>query len=205
MPASQKHAVAPAEEQGFRLFVSYAYPNRYNFAVDNYNEASNRQKRRMFGGFLVLYRSVVSVLWIISSTLGVLALISGKFVIGTVLISVLYLGISFYNLYVFIDNRSLVNGTRLLLAKTAGPTGADHEWVSVPLDSRSASERLSAVDQTVLDSVRREYAGQGQQAIDCLVYTRRYADSYPSFPKEILLHIIVFLVSMTVGIAAAAV
>ena len=205
MSAARKYAVAPPEEEGFRLFVRHAYPVRYNFAVDNYNNISARQKKRMFGGFVVLYRSVVSVMWIIASAFGVLALFRASFVIGTVLIGLIYEAISFYNFYVFIDNRSLVSGARFLHAKAAGPTGLDHEWVSVPLDSRSANERLAAVDQSALDSVRREFAGQGQPAIDCLVYTRRYADSYPSFPKEILLHIVAFIVSMGVGIALAAV
>lgn len=203
MPSSKKYAVAPPEEQGFRIFVRHAYPVRYNFAVDNYNAVSARHKRRMFGGFVILYRSVTAACWITAMVFGVLALLYGKLVIADVIISAIYLAISIYNFYVYMDNRSLVIGTRLLRAKAAGPSGLNHEWVSVPLDSRSANERLANVDQMALDSVRREFAGQGQGEIDCLVYTQRYADTYASFPKEVLLHMLAFLVALALGIGLA--
>ena len=205
MPPSNKYAVAPPEEQGFRIFVRNAYSARYNFAVNNYNAVSARQKKTMFAGWFILYRSVVAVFWIIAMSLGVLALVYAPFVAGTVIAGVIYIGIAIYNLYVYLDNRSLVNGTRLLKAKVAGPSGLDYEWVSVPLDSRSANERLAVVEQSALDNVRREFAGAGQSEIDCLVFTRRYADLYPSFPKELLLHILAFAVAIGVGGALAAV
>jgi hypothetical protein len=203
MISQAKYAVPPTETSGFRVFVRTAYPARYNFAVENYNSVSVKHKATMRGGRLLLFRSIVAVVWIISMVFALLALLKSAFVIGTCLFSFLYIALSIYNLYVFFDNRDLLNSRRLLRAKIAGPNGLDYEWVSVPLDSRSANERLAAVDQLALDNVRKEYAGSSTSEIDCMVYTKRYADTYPTFPKELLLHLVAFFVAIIIGIILA--
>jgi len=204
MISQAKYAVPPAETSGFRVFVRTAYPARYNFAVENYNTVSVKHKATMRGGRLLLFRSIVAVVWIISMVFALLSLLKSTFVIGTCLFSFLYIALSIYNLYVFFDNRDLLNSRRLLRAKIAGPNGLDYEWVSVPLDSRSANERLAAVDQLALDNLRKEYAGSSTSEIDCMVYTKRYADTYPTFPKELLLHLVAFFVAIIIGIIMAA-
>jgi hypothetical protein len=203
MISQAKYAVPPTETSGFRVFVRTAYPARYNFAVENYNSVSVKHKATMRGGRVLFFRSIVAVVWIISMVFALLALLKSAFVIGTCLFSFLYIALSIYNLYVFFDNRDLLNSRRLLRAKIAGPNGLDYEWVSVPLDSRSANERLAAVDQLALDNVRKEYAGSSTSEIDCMVYTKRYADTYPTFPKELLLHLVAFFVAIIIGIILA--
>ena len=203
MPPSSKYAVAPPQEVGFQLFVRAAYPPRYNFAVENYNAVSAARKTTMRGGRLLLFRAVVVVSWIVAAVFAVLAALRNAFVAVTILVGVLYVGLSFYNIYVFFQNRSLLNATRLLRAKVAGPSGADYEWVSLPLDSRSANERVAVVEQSAIDNVRREFADGKQAEIDCLVYTRRYADTFPSFPKEAVLHAAAFLLVIIIGIILA--
>jgi len=200
MISQTKYAVTPAETSGFRVFVRTAYPARYNFAVANYNTVSVTHKSTMRGGRLLLFRSIVAVVWIIAMVFAILALIQSTFVIGTCLVSFLYIVLSIYNLYVFFSNGDLLNSRRLLRAKIAGPNGLDYEWVSVPLDSRSANERLAAVDQLALDNVRKEYAGSSTSEIDCMVYTKRYADRYPAFPKELFIHLFGFIGSIVVAI-----
>lgn len=205
MPASKKYAQPPPEPTGFQIFIRVAYATRYNFAVANYNAVATNQKKSMFGDLFLLYRSVVAVVWIVAMAFAALALFKAEFVTGAVIPSVIYLAISIYNLYVYIDNRSLLHATRLLRAKVAGPSGLDCEWVSVPLDSRSANERLAAVEQAAIDRVRQEYAGSNVGEVECMVYTSRYADQYPSFPKEALLHILAFLVAIAFGGTMAAI
>ncbi|CAF5065657.1 unnamed protein product, partial [Rotaria magnacalcarata] len=204
MSTAKKYAVPPAEPTGFRIFVRAAYSSRYNFAVQNYNAVSANRKLSMFGNRFLLFRSIVAVVWITSMVFAVLALLKAAFVAFTIVFGLIYIAISAYNIYVFIENRSLLNATRLLRAKVAGPTGIDCEWIAVPLDSRSANERLAAVEQAALDNVRREYAGNNVTEIDCLVYTKRYADTFPSFPKEVLLHFLAFVIAIAVGIILAA-
>jgi hypothetical protein len=204
MSTETKRAVPPPPTAGgFRIFVRSSYTARYNFAVANYNSVSVKPKSFMRDGFVLLYRSVVAVVWIISMAFAVLALFKGTLAIGAIVLSLLYILLTLYNAYVFFDNRNLLNSPRLLQAKVAGPNGLDYEWVSVPLDSRSANERLAAVDQSALDNVRREYAGNAKNGIDCMVYTSRYADTYPSFPKELLLHLLAFLVAIGLSIVMA--
>ena len=203
MPSKTKYPARPLESRGRQLFIRAAYPPRYNFAVENHNSVTIHHKRTMRGGRLLLFRSVVVVVWIIAMAFAVLALLKSVFVIGTVICGVSYIGLSLYNVYVYFDNRSLLNATRLLRAKVVGPDGHDSEWVSVPIASRSANERLAAVDQTALDQVRKEYSGTDTAEIDCLVYTGRYADVYPAFPKELLLHLIAFTVALALGIFLA--
>ncbi len=203
MISQAKYAVPPTETRGFRVFVRTAYPARYNFAVANYNTVSVTHKSTMRGGRLLLFRSVVAVVWIIAMVFAILALIQSTFIIGTCLFSLLYIILSIYNLYVFFSNGDLLNSRRLLRAKIAGPNGLDYEWVSVPLDSRSANERLAAVDQLALDNVRKEYVESSTSEIDCMVYTKRYADTYPTFPKELLLHLVAFFVAIIIGIILA--
>lgn len=205
MSTKAKHPVAPAESSGLRVFVRTAYPARYNFAVENYNAVSVHHKTTMRGGRLLLFRSVVAVAWIIAIVFAFLALIMASMVVPTVIISVLYIALSVYNAYVFFHNRTLLNASRLLKAKVAGPNGLDYEWVSLPLDSRSANERLAAVEQSALDNVRREFVGSNQSDILCLVYTKRYAETYPTFPKELFVHLAAFVLAIVLGVILAAV
>jgi hypothetical protein len=181
------------------IFVLAAYTTDYNFAVANYNDVSEQQKKSMVGGKTLLYRSIVAVAWIISAACALLALLKSTFFIGSIVIGIIYIGLSVYNIYVYMNNRSLVRGTRILKAKVAGPSGLQYEWVSVPIASRSSNERLAAVEQAALDDVRKAYTGSNQTEVKCLVYTQRYADTYPSFPKEVLLHILAFLLAIIVG------
>ncbi|CAF0870944.1 unnamed protein product [Adineta steineri] len=204
MSSQTTHTAQPAETRGIRIFVRSAYPTKYNFAVENYNAVSVVHKATMRGGRLLLFRSIVAVVWIIAMVFAILALISAGFVTMTILLSALYLALTIYNAYVFFNNRDLLRATRLLRAKTAGPDGRDFEWVNVPIDSRSANERLAAVEQSALDSVRKEFVGSNKLEIECMVYTKRYADTYPIFPKELLLHFIAFSVAVIIGIIMAA-
>ncbi|CAF0787248.1 unnamed protein product [Rotaria sp. Silwood1] len=200
MPPQTKYAVPPVEATGFSIFVRTSYAARYNFAVANYNSVSTAHKLSMFGNRLLLFRSVVAVIWIVSMAFAVLTLIKAGLIGVTIVLSLIYIIISIYNIYVFFTNGNLLYSTRLLRAKVSGPGGHDYEWVSVPLDSRSANERLASVEQSALDNVRREFGGNNTAEIDCMVYTKRYADMYPAFPKELILHLIAFLVAITVGI-----
>ncbi|CAF0762074.1 unnamed protein product [Adineta ricciae] len=199
MPPQEKYAVPPPDVKGFRVFVKTAYPPRYNFAVENYNAVSVNHKTTMRGGRLLLFRSVVAVVWIVAIVFAFLTFVSAALVTFNVLLSALYIGLSLYNGYVYFNNRDLLNASRLLPAKTAGPNGLDYEWVFVPLDSRSANERLSAVDQAAIDRVRKEFVGSNQSEMMCMVYTARYANNYPTFPKELLIHLAAFLVSLSIG------
>jgi hypothetical protein len=201
MPSQVKHAAPPSNTSGFRVFVRASYTNKYNFAVANYNDVSTTRKSVMRDVFVLLYRSVVAVVWIVAMALAILGRFYFAFFFGALALSVLYIALSFYNLYVFFDNRDLLNSKRLLRAKFAGPNGLDYEWVFVPLDSRSANERLSAVEQSALDNIRKEFANSNQSEIECMVYTKRYADVYPSFPKELILHLLGFLGAIVTGIA----
>ena len=201
MPASTKHPTPPPETTGFSIFIRASYTTKYNFAVANYNAVSTTEKIVMRDFFVLLYRSVVAVAWIVAMGCAVLTVITDSFFGGTIGVSVIYIALSIYNFYVFFRNRDLLNATRLLRAKVAGPDGLSCEWVSVPVDSASANERLSTVEQTAIDNVRKEFAGQAVREVDCLVYTNRYAKIYPTLPKELLIHFAGFLIATALGIA----
>jgi hypothetical protein len=200
MPPKAKHAVAPSDTSGFRIFVRSSYTARYNFAVSNYNDVSKTRKGFMRDAFVLLYRSVVAGVWIVSMTFAVLSMFGYLFFFGTLILSILYIALTLYNAYIYFDNRDLLNSSRLLRAKVAGPDGLDYEWVFVPLNSRSANERLAAVDQLALDNIRKEFAQSNENEIECMVYTTRYADRYPALPKELLIHLFGFFASIAVGI-----
>jgi hypothetical protein len=200
MSSQEKNVVPPAVGSGFRIFIRSSYTARYNFAVANYNAVCKTPKALMRDAYVLLYRSVVAVVWIVSMAFALLGILSFIFFIGTLILSLLYIALSLYNAYVFLANRDLLNATRLLRAKVAGPNGLDCEWVAVPIDSRSANERLAAVEQSALDNVRKEFAGNPESEINCLVYTKRYADIYPAFPKELLIHLIGFVIALVLGI-----
>ena len=92
-----------------------------------------------------------------------------------------------------------MNATRLLPVKVPELNGADYEWIKVPLHSLGVTGRLADVDQSSLDRLRQEFMGNKQSEIACMIYTKRYADIYPSFPKEVILHIIAFILAVIVG------
>ena len=199
MSVSTKHPNPPSDASGFNIFIRASYTTKYNFAVGNYNAVSTTKKLVMRDFYVLLYRSVVAVVWIVAMVFAVLTIFSDAFFAITMVLSTIYIAISIYNAYVVYKNRNLLNATRLLRAKVAGPSGMDCEWVSVPLDSASANERLATVEQTALDDVRRDYSGQGVREVDCLVYTNRYTKIYPIFPRELLVHFLGFVVAVIVG------
>ena len=77
----------PSKDGGFRIFVRAAYPTKYNFAVANYNEVSTIHKSSMRGRRLLLFRSIVAVVWIISMIFAILAVLQAGFIIITILCS----------------------------------------------------------------------------------------------------------------------
>jgi hypothetical protein len=199
----QTKCPTPPRDTGFRIFVRAAYPTKYNFAVANYNEVSSVRKLHMRGGRLLLFRSIVAIVWIISMIFAILAVLKAGFLIVTVICSLFYIALSIYNLYVFFQNRDILNTTRLLPVKVSELNGLDYEWINVPLHSLSPTGRLVDVNQSSLDRLRQEFIATNKSEISCMMYTKRYADIYPSFPKELLLHCLAFILAIVIGITMA--
>ncbi|CAF1220394.1 unnamed protein product [Adineta ricciae] len=195
MTFQTNYPTAPRQDAGFRIFARSAYPAKYNFAVDNYNYVCSIHKLNMRGGHLFLFRSVVTIVWAISLLFAFLSLFKSIFMVVTVICSLFYIVFSIYNSYVFFRNRDLLNATRLLAAKVPALNGADHEWVSIPLKSGHINSRLADIDQSSFIRLQEEYLGGNQPEVPCMIYTKTYAETYPTFPKELLLHCFAFLLT----------
>ncbi|UJR13869.1 hypothetical protein I4U23_000877 [Adineta vaga] len=189
---------------GFRIFVRSAYSAKYNFAVANYNYVSSTHKLNMRGGHLLLFRSIVVIVWIITMIFAILSLIKSIFIIFTIIFSLFYIVLSIYNSYVFFRNRNLLNATRLLPIKIFTLNGFDFEWIKVPLNSATVTDRMKDIDSSSLDRLRQEFVGNDQKEIICMTYTKQYADTYSTYPKELLLHFVAFLFTIIFGSIMAA-
>ena len=193
MTFQTNYPTAPRQDEGFRIFVRSAYPAMYNFAVDNYNYVCAIHKLNMRGGHLLLFRSVITIVWIVSLLFAFLSLFKSIFMVVTVICSLFYIALSIYNIYVFFRNRDLLNATRLLAAKVPALNGADHEWISIPLKAGPTNSRLADINQSSFTRLQEEYLGGNQSEVTCMIYTKTYAETYPTFPKELLLHCFAFL------------
>ena len=195
MTFQTNYPTAPRQDAGFRSFARSAYPTKYNFAVDNYNYVCSIHKLSMRGGHLLLFRSVITIVWTISLLFAFLSLFKSILMVVTVICSLFYIVFSIYNSYVFFRNRDLLNATRLLAAKVPTLNGADHEWVSIPLKAGRMNSRLADIDQSSFTRLQEEYLGGNQPEVTCMIYTKTYAETYPTFPKELLVHCFAFLLT----------
>lgn len=183
-----------------------SYSGRYNQAVKFFNHIATKAKRKMFGGFLLLYPTVICILILCLITTA-LSLWVQPVMAAPIFFSVAYLIISIYNLIIYFMNGSLLNQPQIIKDDNFRKFGHgvrvtdndfEQEWVSINGNSTDFGDFLLPHMERI-NQLQDLYGGTSDR-IDILFYSWKYEENYTLFPRRILLHSLVALILLGLGI-----
>ncbi|CAF1362712.1 unnamed protein product [Adineta steineri] len=197
----QTTGVGEIRETGITVTVRNNYAGRYNFAVNNYNCLASLDKKKMRGGHFLLHRYIVILLWLVSMACAGASAVLKPLIAVPIVISVLYIALSIYNIVVFKRNGSLFHPK--LMIHNNRLAGSINEWYTVPIHTRiQDTAALAAVggdNSAAMNVLREEYTNVDE--IQIMIYTERYIRLHTYFPRRsIVIHIIGFIISFALGI-----
>ncbi|CAF3785008.1 unnamed protein product [Rotaria socialis] len=189
---------------GITVTVPKNYAGRYNFAVDNYNSLPVAEKKKMRGGRFLLRRYILIAFWLLSMIFGGISAVLKPLVVVPIVVSLLYMAISIYNIVIFKKNSSVLHPTLML---HNNDLRGNNEWYTVPIhtriEDRAALAAVGGDDSAAMSAIREQYTNMKE--IKIMVYTERYIRLFTYFPTNtIILHIFVFVVSFMFGVVLAA-
>ena len=155
----------------------------------------------MRGGHLFLYRYVILFAILLCLGFGIASIYVKPCATVPFILSILYIALSIYNIVIFIINRPVIHP---LLARQVqrGLISGNYinEFYSVPVNATVLTGVLAAfIDPAVIAAaIQRENIQLAE--IKIMLYDDRYVRR-SSFPKEIIIHLIVFLVLFILAIA----
>jgi hypothetical protein len=199
MEIGQPHAT------GVLAFIRNTYPASYNHVVRNMNgiiyQMNEKDKRFMRGGHFLLYRYVMAFAIILCFCFGIASIYVKVCAAVPFILTVLYIALSIYNIVIFLLNRPLIHPvlTRQIPQGVISD-GTMNEFYSVPVNATVLTGVFAAfIDPAVLAAaVRRENIQLTK--IDIMLYDHRYLRR-SKFPKEIIVHLLVFIILFFLAIA----
>ncbi|CAF3371217.1 unnamed protein product [Rotaria socialis] len=189
---------------GVIAFIRRTYPASYNHVVRNMHsidaQMNTKKKRSMRGGHLLLYRYTLILAIVLCFSFGIASIFAKPCAVVPFVLSVLYIALSIYNIVIFFLNRPLIN---ILLTRQvhrgviAG--GFINEFYTVPVNATVQTGAIAAfIDPAVIAAaVKRENIQLTE--IKVMLYDDRYLRR-SKFPKEIILHLIVFIILFILAI-----
>jgi len=198
----------PALDTGIKVQIRNTYPARYNFAVKQYHsnaDANEPKKKEMRGGHFLLYRSVMILAWLIALGAGGISSIlkplienSSRwkpFLTLNIVICLIYIIISIYNIVIFRRNGSLFN-RRMILNNSITKSNM---YVTIPIHTFITQTRALASEQEDVAAGLQNVENQVNE-IEVMYYKEYYVRTYTYFPRSIIKHIIFFVLAMAEGI-----
>ena len=191
---------------GVTVTIRQNYAAKYNFAVRQYNNLPLEDtKKEMRGGHFLVYRYAVILFWLISMICGGVSAIFKPLVTVPIVISLVYIALSIYNIVIFKKNGNLLPRP-LMIHNNA--LDCNNEWYTVPIHTRiqdrAALAAIGGDDSAAMAALRQEYTNV--EEIKVMVYTERYIRNFTYAPyKTIAIHIILFLISLIFGIVLASI
>ncbi|CAF1093498.1 unnamed protein product [Didymodactylos carnosus] len=190
---------------GITAWVRKTYLAKYNFCAKNRNHflCDEGKKKMMRGGHLLLYRPVILVLAIASIVSCILSRNTKGYVAVTIIISLIYLLLSIYNLYIGGKNGSLLDSIHMLRVRSRDLPGSINEFFKIPIHGRIQDQRLVGIvneHNTIIAQLQAESTHSSE--IDIMVYEKAY-ELYLNYKMECIFHLILFLILLITGIALA--
>ncbi|CAF1412007.1 unnamed protein product [Adineta steineri] len=201
---NQKLTIGDIRATGVKVNVRRNYAARYNFAAANYNALlTSDKKKKMRGGHFLLHRYIIILLWLISIICGGVSAVLKPLVAIPIVISLLYIVLTIYNIVIFKKNRSVLH-SKLMIHNNA--LAGNNEWYTVPIHTRiqdrAALAAVGGDDSIDIAAIREEYTNM--QEVKVMVYQEQYIRLYTYFPtKSIIIHIVAFVIAFVFGITLA--
>ncbi|CAF3073850.1 unnamed protein product [Rotaria sp. Silwood2] len=186
---------------GTRAWVQNTYASQYNHAIrcwESFGDAS--KKRKMRGGRLLLYRWLILAVVIVSFVLGSLSNGVKAYITFPIVSTVIYIGLTIWNWHVFRTNENLLH-SHMFHVPSSAISGWSNKFFRIPIQVENTDHQILSISNNAGTTIAQLIQqSQGQTSIEIMAYT----DSYLSkivFPKETLLHFIIFIIVFIVAIA----
>ena len=191
---------------GILAFVRNTYPAVYNHVGRNmnylYRNAGLKESKRMMrGGHFLLYRYVILVAFLLSLGFGIASIYVKACSTVPFVISVIYIAISIANIVIFCLNRPAIDPARCReVPAHVIMSGLKNDFYTVPLRTTFAEVDVIAMAANPVSfaaALKRE--NTEYEEVEVMLYNHTYRrDS--KFPKECILHLLLFLVMFILGI-----
>lgn len=183
---------------GILVFIRNTYPASYNHVVRNMNhlvkQLNTKNKHSMRGGHFFLYRYVILLAIPLCFCFGIASIYVKACAAVSFILSIMYIALSIYNIVIFILNRPLIHP--LLTGKIPrGHISGDHmnEFYSVPVNATVLTGIFAAFIDPIIIAAAVQKENIQLTEIQIMLYDDRYLDR-SQFPKEIIVHLIVFFI-----------
>lgn len=193
-----------ARDVGISVTVRNTYPARYNFAVKQYNSIPDDEaskKKQIRGGHFLMYRFVMVLAFLIAiATAGISVKIKAVVTVNIV-ISLAYIVLSIYNIVIYKQNGSLFSRRMIHDNRMT----KSNDYFKVPINTTVSQANIIASEHAnVVAGLKNTYNHLSE--IDVMVYNEYYVRTFTYFPwKKVIKHIIVFSLTMVIGIILAAI
>lgn len=185
------------------VFIRRTYPALYNHVVRNMNSITRSPNAKdyysMRGGHFFLYRYVILFALILCFAFGIASIYVKPCAAVPFVLTVLYIVLSIYNIVIFIRNRPLINLPFAIEVPEGRLDGSVNQFFIVPINVQVLTGVIAVfVDPAVLfAALRRDNISVTE--IKVMLYDRRYL-TRSRFPKEIIVHLFLFLVMFFLAI-----
>ncbi|UJR19068.1 hypothetical protein I4U23_022199 [Adineta vaga] len=187
---------------GKLAWVQNTYASQYNHAVGCWESFDNTiKKRRMRGGHLLLYRFVILAVVVVSFVLGGLSSEVKAYVAFPVVSTVIYLSLTIWNWHVFRTNGNLLHSHMIHVPDNALP-GWSNRFYTIPVYTQITDHQVLAISNyagTAIGQLIEQ--SRDSSSIEVMFYTNSFLKE-TKFPKETLLHFIIFIIVIIVAIAS---
>jgi hypothetical protein len=186
---------------GNLAWVQNTYASRYNHAVGCWESFDNTTgKRRMRGGHFLLYRLFVFAVVVVSFVLGGLSWEVKAYVTFPVVCTVIYLSLTIWNWHVFRTNGDLIHSHMIYVPDNALP-GWTNRFYTIPVYTQITDHQVLAISNYAGTAIGQliEHS-RGSSSIEVMFYENSYLKK-TEFPKETLLHFLIFINVFIVAIA----
>jgi hypothetical protein len=190
---------------GVLAFVRNTYPARYNHVVRNMNtlgpQTNTKDKSSMRGGHLLLYRYVILLAILLCFGFGLASLYVKPCAAVPFILSTLYIAVSIYNIVIYIRNTPLLHELLTAEVQTGVISGGyKNEFYKIPVTTTVHTGIVAALfnPAKIVAAVKRENTNVTE--IQVMLYDCYYK-RYTTFPIEIAIHLIVFIILFILAIA----
>lgn len=198
-----KFELGQPRDTTIRAFIRNTYPARYNHVVRNMNrltyDPNAKKKRQIRGGHFFLYRYIISLAILLSFCFGIASIYVKACCAVPFILTTLYIVLSIINIVIYISNKSLLHPviTRQVPRDALGDY--INRFYNVPLNARVVTGVVAAyIDPAVIAAALRRDDIQLAE-IRVMLYDDQYL-SRSRLPKEIITHLIIFIILFILAI-----
>jgi hypothetical protein len=184
------------------VFIRSTYPARYNHVVRNMNyiKTNTKDKSSMRGGHFLLYRYIILLAILLCFGFGIASIYVKPCATVPFVLSILYIALSIFNVVIFIKNRPLIHPLLTKQVPRGQLDGMINRFYAVPVNATVLTGVVAAFINPAVIAAMVQRENIQLTEIKIMLYDDRYL-SYSKLPKEIIVHLLTFIILFILAIA----